>query len=106
MASTKLSKISTIPKKDEENEKDKNNATTQPLDLSIFDDILGNKFSHRSRLFDFRLDNDTYNLLSKGTSIKPLFAEVSMDLFGGLLAGNFPYYSPMVHAANVNDIKL
>ena len=105
MASTKSSKISTIPKKDEEIEKDENNGT-QSLDLSILDDILGNKFSHQSRLFDFRLDNDTYNLLSKGTSIKPLFAEVSMDLFGGLLAGNFPYYSPMVHAANVNDIKL
>lgn len=78
----------------------------KPMGLSILDDILGNKFSHQSRLFDLRLDNSTYDLLSKGISTKPFYAEVSMDMFAGVLAGNFPYYSTEVYRANVNDIKL
>jgi hypothetical protein len=32
--------------------------------------------------------------------------EASLDYFGGVLVGNFPFFSPEVYKANVFDFKI
>lgn len=66
----------------------------------IFDDLYleGNKFTHKERLFDYRINDKA--------SKSPLKIESSLDYFGGLLYGHYPYYSPEVYRANVHDFNI
>lgn len=67
---------------------------------SIFDDLYleGNKFSHSGRIFDYRINEKAKN--------SPLKIETSLDYFGGILLGHFPYFSFEVYRANVHDFKI
>jgi hypothetical protein len=84
-------------------------------DISDFFDILqGNKFTHEGRLFDWVLnrpvDESADDHHSSFTSIignnNILAAEVSVDFFLGMIAGNFPYFSSEVYSSDVMRLNL
>ena len=60
---------------------------------SIFDVVPGNQFSHFGRFADYRVNSGA------------LKVEASIDYFTGILFGNFPYHSPEVYRAVVEDLK-
>ena len=55
----------------------------------VIDD--GNKFSHQNRLFQYNFNENN---------------GVSLDYFGGLIFGHFPYYDADVYQAIVHDYKI
>ena len=51
----------------------------------------GNKFSHQNRLYEYILDQNN---------------GFSIDYFGGLIWGHFPYFDADVYQANVHDYQI
>ena len=84
---------------------------------TFFDKIMGNKLSHANRIFEWNSsDISAKKLLPKDIDylgiqdylkfiLNFIKFETSLDYFGGITFGNFPYYSPEVYRANVQDIK-
>ena len=64
---------------------------------SFYDLVAGNKFSHQFRAIDLNSKQFSETWLIKW--------EYALDVFMGVMAGDFPYYSPSVYRANVHDLR-